>query len=254
MQIQTPVPAIDLLLQTLVERARGILRQRYLGAYLYGSLVTGDFNPSTSDIDFMILTSELPSSEQIQALESLHQKLWIAGDKWAEKLEGAYVPEDVIRRHVAHASPVPAVNEGRFYLAPLGSDWLFQRAVLRRPEARLDGPDLSKIIAPVQRQQLQAALREVLIGWWQPFLDHHERLDRPGYQPFAVFSMCRALHFSATGEIASKVASAQWALAELPVEWHSLIRQALVWQPQEPTGSKIHTLEFIAFALTSLNI
>lgn len=48
-------PDVDAVLHTLLASARSVLRDHFIGLYLSGSLASGDFNPQTSDIDFLEL-------------------------------------------------------------------------------------------------------------------------------------------------------------------------------------------------------
>lgn len=55
----TPFPYVNAVLADLLDRAREILGDQFVGMYLYGSLAGGDFNPQRSDIDFVIVTHDL---------------------------------------------------------------------------------------------------------------------------------------------------------------------------------------------------
>jgi hypothetical protein len=86
--------------------------------YLYGSLATDDFVAQRSDLDFVVITEgELPDP-LIDRLESMHHKLVQGGMSLAKKLEGAYVPRGVIRKHAPEHPAVPTINEGKFYRGP----------------------------------------------------------------------------------------------------------------------------------------
>ena len=56
MQI-TPYPEIEKLLSDLLYQMQRILAKNLIGSYLYGSLVTGDFDLEVSDIDLLAATS-----------------------------------------------------------------------------------------------------------------------------------------------------------------------------------------------------
>src|SRR5512145_2175514 len=92
-------PDVNEALKSLLSGANEILGEQFVGMYLYGSLSSGEFNPETSDIDFLVVTTDALAEEKIAGLESLHRQFWSSGKKWAGKLEGAYVPQALIRRH-----------------------------------------------------------------------------------------------------------------------------------------------------------
>lgn len=247
----SPYPAVNAVLETLLAEARAALGDRFAGLYLYGSLAAGDFDPARSDIDFLVATHGAPDDATVAALAALHADLATRG-KWAAKLEGAYVPLTMLRRHDPAAPAVPHINEGQFYLSELGSDWIIQRHILRETGVALAGPDLRAHIDPVTPDDLRAAVRETLRDWWAPMLVTPDpRLAGEEYRAYAVLSMCRALHTLATGEIASKRAAARWAIGALDPAWQPLIEQAAAWRPGAPMPPQPAVLAFIAFVARS---
>lgn len=248
-QEPTPYPEINQVLLDLHSRVAGILGDLYVGMYLYGSLATGGFDLSRSDIDFVVITTGHLQPPTIEALESMHLALLESGNHWVKKLEGAYVPEAIIWRHNQHHPPVPTINEGKFYLAPLGSDWILQRKVLRDSEFAITGPVLNGIISPVSTDELKAAIHGVIDDWWEPMLTNPARLEDPGYQPYAVLSMCRSLFTLITGELTSKTNAANWAKNSLLAEWSGLIDHALDWSEGDKTESIAQTIEFMEYVI-----
>jgi len=231
-------------LRDLLERIRHILAEHFVGMYLYGSLATGDFSPKRSDIDFVVVTGDHLPGPIIRKLKSMHLAL-AAGSKWQRKLEGAYVPKAIIRRHDSQGPSLPTVNEGSFYMAPLGSDWVMQRKILRDNEFSVYGPSLRNLIEPVGSEELRAAVLGIIDTWWEPMLADPSRLQSPGYQPFAVLSMCRSLYTMRKGELASKTRAAKCAMATLPAEWSSLIDHAQQWGAGDNIESIDQTAAFM---------
>ena len=92
-------PDVNEVLNLLLSNSKEILKGQFVGMYLYGSLSSGDFNPSTSDIDFLIVTNDSLSEPTIAKLEEMHKQTWATSLKRAGQLEGAYVPKELIRRH-----------------------------------------------------------------------------------------------------------------------------------------------------------
>ncbi len=233
----------------LLEGAQSVLRNHFVGLYLYGSLAGGDFNPQSSDIDFVVATDSDLSDELIHDLEALHVRLWSSGLKWAAKLEGAYVPLYALRRYDPNAVPCPTINEGRLYLDRQGSDWIIQRHILRKYEATVYGPSLKPLIDPVTSDDLRYAVAGVLREWWQPMLVDPARIRHREYEAFAVLTMCRALYVLKYGDIVSKPAAARWALSALDRRWVELIDRAMAW-PQEPQMNDLNgTLAFIRYTI-----
>ena len=245
----TPYPDVNRVLHQLLQQARPILGSQFVGMYLYGSLALGDFQPGRSDVDFVVVTEGPLAQETVARLELLHEELGRGREKWWRKLEGAYVPRDVLRQHDEHHPAVPTLNEGRFYQAPLGADWIIQRHVLREAGVALAGPPPRTLIDPVPPRAIQGAVRDVLYQWWEPMLADPARLRQPGYQPFAVLSMCRALYTLRTAQLASKSQAATWAVDVLPAGWRALIAHARQWRDGDPIASIERTTAFMRYVM-----
>lgn len=246
----TPYPDVNAVLDRLVSSVQATLGDHVVAVYLYGSLSSGDFNPKTSDVDFLVVTRDVLPDDRIQALEAMHAQLWASGLKWAAKLEGSYIPQGALWRYDPAAGAFPTVNEGRFYVAPHGSDWIIQRHVIREHGAVLAGPDPHTLIAPVSADDIRRSVRGVLREWWLPMLDDPAFLaGRAEYQAYAVLTMCRALHALEHGAIVSKPVAARWAQAELGDTWADLIAWALAWQRGDPPTDLDTVLAFMGTVL-----
>jgi hypothetical protein len=245
----TPYPDVNEILKMLLARTSNILGSQMIGMYLYGSLSSGDFNPASSDIDFVVVTETSLAQEAVSALEKMHKDIWDCGSKWAAKLEGSYIPKTLIRRHDAPCPACPSVNEGAFLVGQLGSDWVIQRHVIRECGVVLSGPDPKTLIDPVSADEIRQAVYGVLHEWWFPMIANSSWLSSHGseYHAFAVISMCRALHALRHGTIVSKPVAAKWAQAEFGGQWNILIEKALTAQHGTHPGFLDETLNFIQF-------
>ena len=248
MPYPTPYPDVNAVLDRLLANVQTVLADRFAGMYLYGSLSSGDFDPRRSDIDFVVTTTGELTEDVIAALDSMHTQIMSSGLKWAKKLEGSYIPQAALRRYDPDGPPYPTLNEGRFYLAPHGSDWIIQRHIIREHGVRLAGPPLQTVVDPVQPDDLRGAVRGILAEWWAPMLDNPDWLGRDEYQAFAVLTMCRALHALEHGDIASKPVAARW-VQQTHGEWADLIERALAWHHGDPWDELEQTLAFMRYTL-----
>src|SRR4051794_16511685 len=95
----TPYPDVNAIIDQLLTEVRAILGDELVGLYLYGSLSSGDFDPDSSDIDFLVVTAgELPPAT-LAALEAMHARIGASGGKWATHLEGSYIPQAALRHY-----------------------------------------------------------------------------------------------------------------------------------------------------------
>src|SRR5512143_2779579 len=103
----TPFADINAVLDELLAEARRILGAEFVGMYLDGSLVLGDFNHDTSDIDMLVVTRDDLAPGTVDALQELHTRLARGESKWGDELEGAYIPLAALRRYDSANSTHP---------------------------------------------------------------------------------------------------------------------------------------------------
>jgi predicted nucleotidyltransferase len=66
----------------------GILRGNFVGFYIMGSFVMGDWDPEKSDIDFIVVTRKPLNKRESLEIRKLHQAL--SKSNLGKKLDGAY--------------------------------------------------------------------------------------------------------------------------------------------------------------------
>jgi hypothetical protein len=249
-QIHQPTPyhEVNVFLNLLLSNMRTILGNHFIGLYLGGSLALGDFNPNRSDIDFISVTIEELPLETIVALEEMHTRLWDTGVKWARKLDGSYVPQQVLRRWTSNDKPCPFVEEDQFYITNQGSA-VIQRHIIRQHGGVVAGPSPSTLIDLVDAADLRNALHENLEIWWRPLLDDPAWVQQIQKQPFVILTMCRALYTLEHGIVVSKPVAARWAQQVISKQWTELIEWALDW-PRDTKSSRLaSTLSLIQYTL-----
>ncbi len=64
-----PYPELRLVLERFIAGVQNALKANFVGAYLVGSLATGDFDLD-SDIDFLIVTNDELTDPEIQVLQA----------------------------------------------------------------------------------------------------------------------------------------------------------------------------------------
>jgi hypothetical protein len=213
-------------------------------------LAYGDFNPQTSDIDFLVVTDGNLTRETFSVLKIMHARLYANRMAWSQKLEGAYIPRNDLRRHSPAHGPVPWLGtDGHFALERLGSDWVLQRWILREKGIVVSGPRLSDLIDPVSPDELREAVRSSLHEWWSPPFPSPERFQSGEYQAYAILTMCRSLYVLEHGRVASKPEAARWALKTLGEPWIALIASAAAWRPGMETRPLGETIGLIRFTL-----
>ena len=247
----TPYPDVNAVLDVLLSDVQAILGNQFVGMYLYGSLAGNDFNPETSDIDFLVVTADDLPGETLSALQAMHARIAANDSKWAAELEGSYIPRHALRRYDPTYARHPHIDRGG---ASLGveqhdSDWIIQRHVLRERGVVLAGPAPHTLIDADQPNDLRWAVLEMLRGWWASMLTDPTRLRSPGYQAYAVLTMCRMLYTLQHGTIVSKPTAARWAQAALSEPWLALIGRASAQRRDAQSDNLNETQDFIRYTL-----
>ncbi len=246
----TPYPEVNAVLHELQTGIEQTLGERLVGLYLHGSLAGGQFNPHSSDIDFLAVTTEALPEESLSALKAMHARLTLSGLKWAAKMEGSYIPRAELRDFDPAHSYFPALRaDGTFTIDGHGHEWTIQRYIVREMGVVLFGPDPRSLIDPIGPDDLRRAVTGLVHDWWAPMLaDPHLLLTRE-YQAYAALTMARMFYTLEHGTIVPKPAAAQWARQLQGGRWASLIDQALAW-PAGPQPDRLtETMEMIRAAV-----
>ncbi|MDQ3006385.1 MAG: DUF4111 domain-containing protein, partial [Chloroflexota bacterium] len=144
----------------------------------------------------------------------------------------------------------PMINERKYFVEKLGSDWIIQRHVVREYGVVIEGPAPKTLIEFVSPNDIRGAVMGTLSEWWFPMLNDPTwlRNGESGDRAFAVITMCRVLHALEHGTIVSKPKAIQWAQSELGDPWKTLIDQAVaVSQHKEQDVVLKEVLDFIVF-------
>ena len=243
----TPYPAVNALLADLLTQAQDILGNDLTGFYLDGSLALGDFDPASSDVDFLAAVARPIAPDTFAALATMHRRVAASGRPFATELEGSYIHLAALRRHNPADATFPNLERGPDEVlkwATHHSDWGLHRHIVREHGVSLFGPPAATLIDPVSQGDIRAATAGVLRSWWAtPAATAAIRAAQPGYLTYVVLTMCRALYALAHGEAASKPAAAAWAMQSLDGRWPPLIAGARRWQLDD--GDRDETIAFV---------
>jgi hypothetical protein len=238
-------------LGALHARIQTILGDRLTGLYLYGSLVTGDFDPALSDIDLLAATDGDLRDDDFSRLERMHAEFARERPEWDDRIEVAYLAVAGLQTFRAQRSPIAVISPGEpFHFKDAGLDWLVNWYVVRERGVTLAGPPPRQLIAPIAKDEYLSGVRDYAREFRQRVAQPLPRRS----QSYAILTLCRAYHTLKTGELASKTRSARWAENEWPA-WASLIQQALVWrsaprgEPVDHDATLPETRRFVLFAV-----
>jgi predicted nucleotidyltransferase len=91
---------INSVLDDLLSRIQSILGKKLIGFYLYGSLVSGDFDTGSSDIDLLAATSSDIDEEDFDTLQKMHGDFANEHEEWDDRIEVAYLSRCITDREI----------------------------------------------------------------------------------------------------------------------------------------------------------
>jgi hypothetical protein len=275
----TPYADLNAVLGHLVDGAKSLLGDNFVGAYLQGSFAIGDFS-EFSDCDFIIVTARDITTEELPAFQALHAGIHdLPYAYWRTGLEGSYVPAAILRRWRETPRDPPGEPRGPdwgdpgtsgsparaypFWYLDHGSKTLVRsehdntqvvRWCLREKGVTLAGPPPRSLIDPVPPAALRAEVRRTMDLCLSLGL---QPMELVASQAFWVGLFCRMLHTLATGAVWSKKASLAWGADVLDPAWKGLIEAAAAvrkgdtaqsGQPADPPAV-IQTRAFARYAV-----
>ena len=158
-------PPVARLLDRLSERLSQ--RSDLVGIYVYGSLVTGDFSPASSDIDVVVMLAAEPDPAAVGELGLMHQSL-LPADPGCQ-LHCLYVG-------VEYASDAERLCT--YWFGDRMTQWqmkVLTQAELTSAGIALDGPWPPPGLSPVATSEIQAAVHAEMTGYYRR-MAHRRRL------------------------------------------------------------------------------
>jgi len=246
---------VQIFLEDLLTNVVETLENFIEGIILYGSLVAGDFDPGTSDLDLLVAVSVDIDDATLESLRRMHGQLALAHSEWEDRVDVTYISAVALKTFKEHDSPVVVISPGE----PINRQrtdrgWIMNWHVAREVGVALIGPSANELIAATTEADFVSAVRAHM-RW---MLAKAESSDAPELQAYAIVTACRALYTCSTGAQASKEAAALWAERRYP-EWSAPIRDAREWRNRaagRESAAKtpiLRGLEFVRFAAGELS-
>lgn len=230
MGLPTPVQAtVDAYRRALHDEAPGLVE----GLYLVGSVALDDFQPHTSDIDFVAVTASRLQPRQVEALGRVHAAL--RARQRRPFFDGVYVTWDDLATDPAQLDPGPSVHEGRLKAQDRGERNPITWHTLAQQGVACCGPSPAALAIWQNRERLAAWTNDNLDAYWRRLLDRSQRIGSlyglMGLSAWAcawcVLGVTRLHYTLASGQITSKCGAGLYALETFPKRWHRVVEEAL---------------------------
>lgn len=218
------VPAsVRRLVADITDGVASALGPELQGIYLFGSLVTGDFDERVSDVDLLAITRTDLDGDQLANLATLHHRLVQTHPSWEDRIEIAYLSARALRTFKTARSPIAVISPGEpFHVKDAGRDWLLNWFIVQEHSLALVGPPAQTLVPTITIDEVREEINIQLEAWRARV----KTSTHPGFLAYAVLTACRAWDTYEKGVIRSKRESAAWVKLQMP-RWSPLIDQAL---------------------------
>jgi predicted nucleotidyltransferase len=218
----TPKSVRKVLSETL-SGVHSILRDNLIGIYLYGSLAMECFNPKSSDLDVILVARKRLEKEQrkriIEYLKGVCSK--------NRRIELSIICKDVIQ-NPQYPIMVDLHFEywGDIFENEKDNEILSNLYTTKERGFCVWGMPISDVFSRIPAGY---HLRSVIEDLRHTRKYLHENPESVGYDPavYWVLGSCRILAFIREERVLSKLEGGRWGLANLPKEYHDLIKQAI---------------------------
>jgi hypothetical protein len=237
-------PIVDMMTRTYLTEVDATAPGLVEGLYVTGSAALGDFKAggrvtrwgpsgaSSSDIDFVAVTSQRVDAALLARLAAAHDELRRRHRR--PFFDGMYLTWDDLRRDPAGLSRYPAAHEGRLTSGkdpPTPVLW----HELADHGRSVRGPELTSVGIWTDQDALRAWCRENLAGYWRRWLDRSRRVLDPWalsalthYGPaWGVLGVSRIDYTLSTGAITSKTGAGRHARVTFGSRWHRIIDESV---------------------------
>lgn len=212
------------LLEALLSGINAVLGDDLIAVWLFGSSVTGGFDPAVSDIDLIAVTSPSIEAVDLSGLERLHQRLAGRHPDWEDRIEVVYVSRGALETFRTSVGGLAVISPGE----PLHirddrlSAWLQTWYLVRETGVSLYGPGPAAIVPTITKTEFIAAIAH----YAGELRDRSRAGVHGGAIAYTILTMCRALLTVRLRRVESKQEAAAWARERMP-GWAWLIDAAL---------------------------
>jgi predicted nucleotidyltransferase len=220
---------VEAVIDAVTTQIRDLLGTSLVGVYVFGSFVTGDFDPAVSDVDLLVVLTEDPTDALGASLRQMHADLAAHYQQWDGRVEVAYISRIGLQDFRAGRHLMGIISPGEpFHLIRATRDWVVNWYPARERSRSLLGPAVETLIPEIPREEYLGAVGRYLTEFMAPVTEQSSL----GSQAYAVLSACRAWYTLKSGTSLSKLQAAERAKKDFP-QWRHLIDDALEWRSHQ---------------------
>jgi predicted nucleotidyltransferase len=210
--------------ESLVSEILGVLGDDLVGLYLYGSSVSGGFDPNVSDIDLVAVTSPEVEAVDLAGLEQMQNAFVGRYPERLDRLEIVYIGRATLESFRTSPGSLAVISPGEpFHVRDERvAEWLQNWYLVQETSIRLYGVDAAAIVPPIAWAEFVAAT----VRYADEVRNRSRIRASAGVLAYAILTMCRALRTVRTQTHSSKQEAAAWTRERMP-GWAPLIDAAL---------------------------
>ncbi len=211
-----------------VEKSKEILKDNLAGIYLHGSAVMGCYNPKKSDLDLIVVVNE-PIQDDVKRrfldmVVELNEKGPAKGIEMSVVTKSACKPFAYPTPFELHFSVMHTGwykdNPEDYIQKMKGSDkdLAAHFTIIGKRGKCLYGLPVEEVFAPVPKADYMDSIWEDIAEAPEDILDN---------TMYITLNLARVLAYKKDGQIFSKKEGGEWALKNVPAEYHPLIKAAM---------------------------
>lgn len=235
MKYRSKYEDVNHIIDKLFENHEIIFDEKMVGFYLYGSLVWGDFDIDTSDIDMLCVIDSEITEEELEKLKLMYKDFVAKNPKWSNRIEVHYAPLPGLKNFRTNSFKMGNISPGEpLHIIDSGMDWIDEWYCVQEYAITLYGMDKEKILPHIDRSEFIQTIRRYALSFYERI---HNCKESCYSQAYAILTLCRALYTVKNGEQISKPAAARWAMDYLP-EYREVIQSALIWRQERDKNNR----------------
>jgi hypothetical protein len=229
---------VDEVLKDYINLFNEHLPETIEGLYIHGSIALNAYVDDSSDIDFITLTNRRLTEEDSEALSYIHTT--IANKYKKPELDGVYaLHEDIGKLYNSGDNnyKYPYYNSGELLFGDYFNFNPITWWVLRRKGINILGTELEEFQFEIQPQELTSYVLQNMNTYWtnrikmaETSIDHLVKLpsDKIDFEiEWTVLGLLRQFYTIKEKDIVSNLDAGEYGLTQFPVEWHTIIKEAV---------------------------
>ncbi len=220
--------SMERLLQEFIIKSQEIIKDNLTGIYLHGSAVMGCFNPEKSDLDLIVVVNEpMTDGTKRSFMDMIVELNKMAPAKGIEM--------SIVTKAVCKPFVYPTPFELHFSVAHLGwyndnpedyiqkmkgedTDIAAHFTIITKRGKCLWGLPIEEVFAEVPKADYMASIWDDIAEAGEDIVDN---------TMYITLNLARVLAYKKEELILSKKEGGEWALDNVPTEYHTLIKSAL---------------------------